>query len=267
MGLHDITNINFFSLAISDLVSALSLVLIMITNNTDIELPSGASIDEITHVTSFILYANSAIAGFITTILSMERCLCIVAPLTVKKVVTGKRIVVLTSIFVAYEMVFVGLLIGKTGPPYVGKSPYRALYLLCSYSVISLICFVIISVSTVFLIIRLKQSLSWRKKTSTAPAGQATSNKEAKATRCVIFICMLFILSFFPNLFVIIFASVYPTFSLWNPYFTRLAYILCYVSFMSQAISVSTNVIVYYTSSSRYRQIFRSLFPCFKEEK
>ncbi|GFO48453.1 chemosensory receptor a [Plakobranchus ocellatus] len=268
MGLQETTNINFFTLAISDWFSAICLVLIMITDNLTVKLPSGAPTEEITHLVSFIMYANSVTAAFITTILSLERCLCIVIPLKVKKIVTRRRVVVVTSTLVVYELVFTGLLIGRTGPPYASTNLTKAIYLMCSYSIVSLICFVIITLTTIFLIIRLNQSLSWRKKTSTAAAsGQATSNKEAKATRCVILICGLFIFSFFPNLFVIVFAVVFPTFNLWDPYFTRLAYILCYCSFICQAISISANTLVYYTSSTRYKQIFRSLFPCFEEEK
>ncbi|GFO48443.1 chemosensory receptor a [Plakobranchus ocellatus] len=127
------------------------------------------------------MYANSATAAFITAILSLERCLCIVVPLKVKKILTRRRLVVVTSTFVAYEIVFTGLLIGRTGPPYAQISALSAFYLIFSYSVISLVCFVIISLTTIFLIVRLNQNLSWRKRTSTAAAaGQATSNKEAK---------------------------------------------------------------------------------------
>ncbi|GFO01542.1 chemosensory receptor a [Plakobranchus ocellatus] len=165
-----------------------------------------------------------------------------------------------------YEIVFVGLLIAHTGPPYASYSWLEALYLLCSYSAISLACFVIISISTIFLIIRLQQSVSWRKSTSTA-SGQMTSNKEAKATRCVIFICMLFIVCFFPNLFVIVFVSIYPNYNLWDPYFNRLAYLISVLGFLCQSISISANTLVYYTMSSKYRQVFRSLFFCFEDEK
>ncbi|GFO48451.1 chemosensory receptor a [Plakobranchus ocellatus] len=266
MGLQETTNINFFSLAISDLLSAVCLVLIMITDNLTVKLPSGAGTDEITQLTAKIMYANSAVAAFITAILSLERCLCIVAPLKVKKIVTRRRLVVATSTLVGYEIVFIGLFIGQTGPPYTGESFLVIIYLICCYSAISLVCFVIISLSSIFLIVRLNQSLSWRKKTTTAAAGQAASNKEAKATRCVILICVLFIFSFFPNLFVIVFGGFFPTFHLYDPYFGRLAYTVAYCGFLSQAISIAANILVYYTSSTRYRQIFRSLFFCFAEE-
>ncbi|GFN82387.1 RNA-directed DNA polymerase from mobile element jockey [Plakobranchus ocellatus] len=266
MGLQETTNINFFSLAIVDWLSAVCLIVMVISNQIDVRLPSGAKADEITNLTSFILYAASGTGAFITTILSMERCLCIVIPLRVKKILTRRRVIFLILVMAVYEIVFVGLLITRTGPPYSTYSMLKALYLLCCYSAISLACFAVISISTIFLIIRLRQSVSWRKTTSTA-SGQMTANKESKATRCVIFICMLFIVCFFPNLFTIIIVTIYPTFNLWDPYFNRLAYIVCLGSFLCQAISISANTLVYYTMSSKYRQVFRSLFCCFKDEK
>ncbi|GFO08060.1 peptide receptor gpcr [Plakobranchus ocellatus] len=266
MGLQETTNINFFSLAIADWLSAMCLTLMTISDHIKIRLPSGAKADEITNLTSFILYAASGTGAFITTILSMERCLCIVIPLKVKKIFTRRRVIFLILVMAVYEIVFVGLLIARTGPPYSSISMLKALYLLCSYSAISLVCFAVISISTIFLVIGLRQSLTWRKTTSTA-SGQMASNKEAKATRCVIFICLLFIICFFPNLFTIIFATMYPTFNVWDPYFNRLAYIICVGSFLCQAISISANTLVYNTMSSKYRQIFRSLFCCFKDEK
>ncbi|GFN82388.1 harbi1_0 protein [Plakobranchus ocellatus] len=83
MGLQETTNINFFSLAIADWLSAMCLIVMQISDNINIRLPSGAKADEITHVTSIFLFAASGTGAFITTILSMERCLCIVIPLKV----------------------------------------------------------------------------------------------------------------------------------------------------------------------------------------
>ncbi|GFN83091.1 chemosensory receptor a [Plakobranchus ocellatus] len=238
----------------------------MISDHINVRLPSGAKADEITNLTSFIPYATSGSGAFITTTLSMERCLCIVIRLRMKKIFIRRRVIFLILAMAVYEIVFVGLHIAKTGPPYSTNSMLKALYLLCSYSSISLACFAVISISTIFLIIRLQRSLTWRKTTSTA-SGQTTSNKEAKATRCVVFICLLFIVCFFPNLFTIIFVSIYPTFNVWDPYFYRLAYIICIGSFLCQAISISANTLVYYIMSSKYRQVFRGLFFCFKDEK
>ena len=87
MGLSETTNINFFFLSISDLLVTLSATMALITYNPPVsvmKLPSGASVSEIGLGASFIMYPCMGFSAWITAILSLERCLCISAPLKVR---------------------------------------------------------------------------------------------------------------------------------------------------------------------------------------
>ena len=87
MGLSETTNISFFSLSISDLLVSLSAAVVQITYNPPVsvmKLPSGAPVSEIGMAASFIMFPCMGCSAWITTILSVERCLCISTPLKVR---------------------------------------------------------------------------------------------------------------------------------------------------------------------------------------
>ncbi|KAK3795813.1 hypothetical protein RRG08_052246 [Elysia crispata] len=106
MGLSETTNINFFFLSISDLLVTLSATMAQITYNPPVsvmKLPSGASVSEVGIGASFIMYPCMGFSAWITAILSLERCLCISAPLKIKEIFTSKRTVLLILTMAAYQ--------------------------------------------------------------------------------------------------------------------------------------------------------------------
>ena len=85
MGLHETTSINFFTLAISDLIVSVATIVVEMTLNpqTMVTLPAGALTLQSGFAASFIVYSCSGLSAWITTLLSIERCLCIIFPLKV----------------------------------------------------------------------------------------------------------------------------------------------------------------------------------------
>ena len=87
MGLTETTTISFFSLSVADLFVCMSTIVVNLAYTRpviDMELPSGAKAGEIGIGACFILYPCLGCSAWITTILSVERCLCIVMPLKVR---------------------------------------------------------------------------------------------------------------------------------------------------------------------------------------
>ncbi|KAK3799583.1 hypothetical protein RRG08_053211 [Elysia crispata] len=185
MGLSETTNISFFSLSISDLLVSLSAVLVQLTYNPPVSvmtLPSGAPVSEIGMAACFIMFPSMGCSAWITAVLSVERCLCISTPLKVKEIFTPKRTVFLVLAMVIYQSVLIVLLYSYPGPPYdVPNSARRSRYITSSFTALSCICFFVVLISTVLLVVRLKQNLEWRKEAAKQSNKNSGSLKERKA--------------------------------------------------------------------------------------
>ncbi|RUS68752.1 hypothetical protein EGW08_023487 [Elysia chlorotica] len=274
MGLQETTNINFFALSVFDLLISLGAVVIQVTYYSPVymmRLPSGASVRELGMGACLLVYPCLGCTAWITAFLSVERCLCISLPLKVKDIVTPRRMIILILVMVFYQSVFIVLLFVYPGPPYDILSKRRSLYFIFSLSVPSLICFFVVSVSTVILVVCLKQNLEWRnaatatkQSAQSGQSGQSCQNsgvsKERKAARSVVAICTIFIVCFAPNVALFLMSVVYPKFTTYDPYLGNLKRILLAISGVMQVMNSSVNILVYYRMSSRYREVFNSLF-------
>ena len=174
--------------------------------------------------------------------------------------VTSKRLTAVISTIATYQLCFLLLVFIRTGPPYDVIPPERLVYFLCSFQFPSFISFGIVLISSSFLIIRLRQSVKWRNSTG---SNTRDSIKEEKVVRSVIFVCTLFIICLLPNFLIGIVTLVYPQFSHESPYLGALAHVAYAISFLSQAINSSVNIFVYYSMSTRFREVFKGVFvPC-----
>ena len=180
----------------------------------------------------------------------------------IKEIFTSKRTVFLILTMAAYQTVHIVLLYSYPGPPYDIQYDERSLLLNSSFSVLSFICFFIVLISTVLLVVRLKQNLEWRNKAAKQSNRNCGSLKETKAARCVAAICTIFIMCFTPNVALIFFGIVYPEFTPHNPYLGSLSVVIYAISSMLQVLSSAVNIFVYYTMSTKYREVFKAIFYC-----
>ena len=160
---------------------------------------------------------------------------------------------------VVYQTILSALMFAHTGPPYDKPSTTRFLYYVCSFSAPSFICFFIVLVSTILLVVRLKQNLEWRDEATSQSTGSGTA-KELKAARSVIAICTIFIICFVPNVTTLVMSAVYPRFDLLDPYLGNLSRIIFIFSFLFQVMNSAVNIFVYYSMSTKYREVFIELF-------
>ena len=175
-----------------------------------------------------------------------------------KTIITARRIAFLISAMAAYELSFFTVFLINTGPPYGVRRPKTPIYILGMYTVPSILCFGIVFISTLFLIIRLKQTVKWR--SSAVNQTNTESSKETRVARSVVYICSIFITCFLPNVATDIARVSFKSLSLLNPKLRWLLSIIFIFNFLLQTMNSSLNIFVYYSMSSRYRQVFKELF-------
>ena len=91
MGLGETTTINILALSTSDLIVCTTMFLKAISLNpftaaADMRLPSGAPLAELGYCSAIVFYPCLGCGAWVTALLSVERCLCIVLPIKVSSV-------------------------------------------------------------------------------------------------------------------------------------------------------------------------------------
>ena len=177
----------------------------------------------------------------------------------VKTVVTRGRIIGLIASLTGYETVLSVLLMVNSGPPYFRPNPTRVLLLVCSVSIPVLLCFISVLFSSVFMVTRLRQSLTWRTSTSSQP-GKTSGVRERKVLVAVLWICVMFLICYAPTVLSFVAAIAYPRFSISDPYYGSLSRSVFAFNYLLQTVSSSSNIFIYYKVSTRYREVFKESF-------
>ena len=165
-----------------------------------------------------------------------------------------------------------------TGPPYNpsrASSANRKTYLMYAFSIPSCACFLVILISTIFLVTRLgsyRNQAAWlnasqNTSSSTSDAANKKAQKEQKAARFVILICVIYLVCFAPNtIMYLVNVLLLPNLTTADPYLGWLTHILFFFSSLFQTVSSAINIFVYYSMGTKYRTVFRSIFFAGKQE-
>ncbi|XP_012937356.1 neuropeptides capa receptor-like [Aplysia californica] len=283
MGLTDPVNITLFSLAISDLLSLITLVWHAICYNplfrySDIPFES-VEVDFLTAGWPHLIF--SRITSCLTAFITVERCLCVTIPLKVKLLLTARR----TRILIL-GMYFV--LITSSCPIYYTTRldwkfyPSRNRTLLghvfienretierVSFALnnvfIPMASFATVAICTGILVHKLRVKSKWRESTTAPGVGSSknTSLRDQRIVQMVIFLSAIFIVCFLPTTVAFLAAAaMQPVYKLdgtgvmhLNSFIVTLTF-----SFILESINSSVNIFVYLKMSSRYKQVFNQLF-------
>ena len=130
-----------------------------------------------------------------------------------------------------YVLTFICLMFVYTGPPYVPSpsSNDKKPYMMYSFSIPSCACFVVIFISTSFLVTKLRsyRNQSWlkaavRTKSDDGEKSKKAAKKEQKAARFVVIICTMYLVCFAPNAVMFVASSlILPNLQLYDPYLGR----------------------------------------------
>ncbi|GFN86309.1 chemosensory receptor b [Plakobranchus ocellatus] len=255
LGFSEASNISFIALAATDLtlvvLSSWTNVYILLSFS-DTTLPF--HLTNMAHVTSNGMYSfTSRTAAWITAFISLDRCLCILLPLKVKKLMTPIStlsavilIVTLTfgpviHIYVRYK--FVWAFHPNLNITILDVVPIDNEHFVLLEKTITVICgvtqpllaFSIVLICTLFLVVQLKKISSWRKSVtstknqwvqksgdnplSSSPAVHSRiSQKEERLVKMVVAIATIFIVSFTPTCLVLLCIVVFDQFSVCGMY-------------------------------------------------
>ena len=279
MGFADSTNISLTALAISDLGIAITTVTCVI-GNVLATMPNVSFTTDIFLTTAAYPHTFLArISALITTHISIERYLCVLLPLKIKRIITPTRTLIIMIVFFVATFAFYPIAFIRyplrwvfyadlnrtllSVNPDSGTTALRlnnTLVLIMSI-IIPFLTFFIVVVCTILLSLSLQRSRAWRdvnKSASTNTAGR--TEKEARAVKMVITIAVVFIVATIPSCMHTVATTVVPGFSISGRYANL--FDITWMSFFGvNSINSGANVIIYYRMSNKFRQAMLRFLP------
>ena len=230
---------------------------------------------ELTNSSLGVVYGFVYASGFISTLIAVERCICITHPFTAKKIlktkVAGIIVVVSTTVLVGvHSLVSSKYRILCEFYPIQGfmlKGYFPSQFYLENRFLVDVLngvvyglalpifFFLTTTVTTVITAVKLRSAATWRRgQTSAAEA----DSKEVAVTRMLIAVSCVFIACTVPNIVGRVAPFFLPEFRLGGRQ-QNLLLVSTTVLHASPAINSSVNFIFYYKMGSRYRMVLRGL--------
>ncbi|XP_005094264.1 probable G-protein coupled receptor 139 [Aplysia californica] len=286
IGFQESMNISLMGLAVSDLLSLVSMIFISICfNPLFANAPLPFSVDEIMYMVGgppHVCFAR--ITSLITAFITFERCLCIAVPLKVKRIITPGRTKAITLFF------FI-LIFSVFSPFYYGNNLVWAfdtarnatMFKIVSRDnhvlletitfithgvVISTFSFVFTIFCTIVLAFKLTSKTKWRQATATRGDGSSEGRglKDKRVVKMVAFISTMFIVCFLPATLLHFVMALEPNFRFGKTYHN--VYMISWsVSFVTETVNSSFNFFVYLKMSSKFRTVFLKTFLNLEEKK
>ncbi|XP_059146745.1 ultraviolet-sensitive opsin-like [Physella acuta] len=220
------------------------------------------------------------ITGWLTVFITFERYLCIAFPLKVKAILTPRRtaiivVVIFIVLILTVVPVYIAIYIDRVFSSKYNRTLFTIVYIQDGVSLekFSLYCstflqlssFVLVAMLTTGLVVKITQKSKWRIATSSANQNEAVSSRDRKVVRMVIFISGIFILSFTPVVIHMLAMLSVADFIVGGRY--QNLFLLCGTFvFNLQAINSSANIFVYLKMSSKFKDVFMSMFCNVKKQ-
>ncbi|GFO28778.1 peptide receptor gpcr [Plakobranchus ocellatus] len=302
LGFSEPSNISLTALAICDFTLAVLYTwgnLCFLLTYHNVRLPfHGANVTSLTGGAQWVFLSSTV--AWITAFISFERCLCILVPLKVRRLITPRGtfvamliIIFLTFcpsffIYIRYEFVwvfnpYINITILNTIPVNSEFAIlFEKIYIVICGVIQPLLAFSIVLICTVLLVIQLRKISSWRISVMSAksqrlkpeenPAASSSavevsiSQKEERLVRKVVAIATIFIVSFIPTCVMLICDVVFDEFNQFGV-FRRLYIISGHITSLGQPISGSVNILIYYKMASKFRSVFKRLVRLDRQEQ
>ncbi|GFN84998.1 chemosensory receptor a [Plakobranchus ocellatus] len=301
LGFSEPSNISLIALAVADLscvMLSLWAIMSILISFSNLTLPFHAI--NLSYVTGggMFTFASRTIA-WITAFISFERCLCIVVPLKMKKLITPRSTLTAIIIIVAFTFCpffyaylryrFEWVFYPNLNATILDIVPID--YFILLEKIIAIFCgviqpplaFAIVLICTVFLIVQLRKISSWRKSATSVksqwadksgenpapispPRKDRLSHKEERLVKMVLVIAATFIVSNTPTCVMLLCNVVFEEFSMFGVY-RRIYFVLAVATALGQSVSGSVNILIYYNMASKFRSCLRRLLRLERHEQ
>ncbi|XP_005101500.1 uncharacterized protein LOC101845936 [Aplysia californica] len=236
-------------------------------------------------ISNFIREQFLTISALITTYQAVARCMCVTIPLRFRDVFTMSRTTVILCVFVSvsflpYIPLVVGLRlvhfrIGEGNSTRLTRHLSRLFYI--SSDVLEMLNDVLVNLISVGLVIiclfvmlhKLRQAASFRRlsqatgRSVTAIAGsKVLSSRDIQVLKQVALISTAYVISNTPRMCIVFMRMAEPEFYV-NRKYRRVFHVCVCVKIALELICASTNIFIYYSYNSKYRDLLRSLFSSF----
>ncbi|CAG5119120.1 unnamed protein product [Candidula unifasciata] len=277
-GLRDTVNISLFGLATSDLGSLITLLYANISF-----MPAFMALD-LPFVGSDVMYISTLchliftrVSTWITAYITLERCLCVTAPLRVKNLFTPKRTVL-------YLIVVYVLMIASACPMFYTTRPAKIFNPLknrtlfgisfiedrnkieaigfMTNNTIPTLAFCTVAICTAILVSTLRKKSKWRRKTTTSTANTVVADRDGKVVKIVVLISTVFIICYLPGTAVFVYMMLDSDLRI-DGFHKNIVIAVFSVLFHLESINAGVNIFIYLSMSSKYRVTFMYVM-CFK---
>lgn len=286
-GSKDRTNTSLLGLAVSDLLSLVTQTwaLFCFTDLFSVlDLPFSPK-DTTYLIAGWPRLVFTRATTWITAYISLEKCLCVVAPLKVQNLFTRRR--TMAYIILVYLLAFASIspVYYTTRFAWVSNSATNKTILSTAFienrndfeissfyinNIIPTAAFVIIICCTVILISEIKRRFQWRKKSAKSTNARAISQRDLKLIKMVTCLSGVFILCYTPGTLLFVWMLLDSELRIDGG--ERNLFLLFHSClYIIEAVNASTSLLVYLTMSSKFLQVFKELFPfvnrCIKNTK
>ncbi|XP_005098168.1 uncharacterized protein LOC101862412 [Aplysia californica] len=275
-GFKDTVNITLFGLAVSDVLSSLTLLWMSISYNP-LFMNADLPIDQqgFTYITAgWLRLCFARISSWITAWVTFERCLCIALPLKVKTIITptttnvvlvGIYLTMIVSVVPVYYSIslgprfFPGRNATKIGLIYTEDGLNTKDVCLSINTLSQIAAFIAVLVCTVILVQNLLVKSKWRQSTSSSAKQESVTNRDKKVVKMILLCAVIFIVCLLPGTLNIIAQFSINEYNMVGRYHNL--YLLTWTVLNSmEAVNSTVNIFVYYNMSSKYKEILREMF-------
>ncbi|CAG5128587.1 unnamed protein product [Candidula unifasciata] len=274
-GVQDTVNISLLALAISDLCSQIPLTfasIFIIPTFNMLDLPFAC--DDLLYLLVWIHVMFTRVTTLITAYITLERCICVAAPLKVKNIFSPARTLVCMVTVFAVMLALVSPMLYTARLTWI-FSPLRNATILgvtfidnrnkietitfASSNLIPTVAFFLVIVCTVLLVVNLQKKSQWRLQASVSSSSSVMSSRDRKVVKMVTLISVIFVVCYFPGTAGFIWLIV-DTEMRFDGKHRNLLYAVYSVLFNLESINASINLFIYLRLSSKFRSTFLKAF-------
>ncbi|KAI8794924.1 adenosine receptor A1 [Biomphalaria glabrata] len=275
-GLNTSINISFFAMAITDVFRIVAVNWMNLCSSPDMQkFDVPVVFSELMYLTTgWPIGCANRITMFITAFITAERCLCIMVPLKVRKIVTPLRSVVILTIIVVLNGLglvpeyMAAYLDWKTYPSinrtrigikFRSNSAENEGIAFTLHAVLMSAALLCVVVFTAVLVVKLNQKTQWRlESTSDDRQREAFKTKDRKTVKMVILVAAVMVICYTPAVMLSVVSASCPEFNVTGPQ-ASLFHGVWTVVFVLGTVNASVNIFIYFSMSTKYKEDLKQL--------